>query len=96
MKFGNSIVSAAVAAAIAVTSFASVADARDFRRNGPDRGFEHRHRDFDGPRYGGYHRHRHGGRDVAVGAAFATILGLAIAAEATRDHRRDYDRYDRY
>jgi opacity protein-like surface antigen len=38
---------------------------------------------------GGYRRHRnHNGRNLAIGA-FAAILGLAIAAEASRGHQYD-------
>lgn len=38
---------------------------------------------------GGYSRHRnHNGRNIAIGA-FAAILGLAIAAEASRGHHYD-------
>jgi hypothetical protein len=40
---------------------------------------------------GGYRRHRnHNGRNIAIGA-FAAILGLAIAAEASRGHGHSYD-----
>ena len=40
---------------------------------------------------GGYRRHRnHNGRNIAIGA-FAAILGLAIAAEASRGHHNGYD-----
>jgi hypothetical protein len=40
---------------------------------------------------GGYRRHRnHNGRNIAIGA-FAAILGLAIASEASRGHGHSYD-----
>ncbi len=38
-----------------------------------------------------YRRHRdHTGRNIAIGA-FATVLGLALAAEASKVHRDYYD-----
>jgi hypothetical protein len=36
------------------------------------------------------HRRNHNGRNIAIGA-FAAILGLAIAAEASRGHHNGYD-----
>ncbi|MBK9078358.1 MAG: hypothetical protein WBP38_01100 [Hyphomicrobium sp.] len=47
---------------------------------------------YGGPRrHNGYYgRHRdHTGRNLAIGA-FATILGIAIASEISRDHRGGY------
>lgn len=54
-----------------------------------DRHWNGRH---DGWRYGHNHR-RHRGRNLALGA-FATILGIAIAAEAARAHDDRYYDYD--
>ena len=55
----------------------------------PRRDYGHRnygHRDYGYNEDYGYRRHRdHTGRNVAIGV-FATILGLAIASEASRAH----------
>ena len=103
MTFSKSIASAVLSVTIAAAALAplsSAASARDWDRGGPDRGGPAVHdRDFDGHRgergewrhEGRWHRHNHGDRDLAIGA-FATVLGLAIAAEATRDYRH-VDRY---
>jgi hypothetical protein len=43
---------------------------------------------------GGYHRHRnHDGRNLAIGA-FAAIMGIALAAEASKVHNNYYDERD--
>jgi hypothetical protein len=77
----------------ALAPLSSAANAGNYRyhdsgygRGGYDRG------EFDGRNSyrHRWHGHRHEGRNLAIGA-FAAILGLAIAAEANRDHR--YDRY---
>jgi hypothetical protein len=102
MTFRKSITSAVLSVTIAAATLAplsSAANARDWNRGGSDRGGPAVHdRDFEGHsggrgewRHDGrWHRH-HGDRDLAIGA-FATVLGLAIAAEATRDYRHG-DRY---
>lgn len=97
--------SVAVAAitTLSLIPMASAASARDYGRHGGN-GPRIEHRNFKkgggnfGQRrhYGGHarwHKRRHKGRDVALGA-FAAIVGLAIAAEASRAH--DYDYYDDY
>ncbi len=49
---------------------------------------------YDGDADYGYRRHRHNtGRDLAIGA-FATVLGIALAAEASRTHRDYYEDRD--
>jgi hypothetical protein len=101
MSFSNSITSAVLSVTIAAAALAplsSTANARDWDRGGPDRGgpaiHDHDFAGHRGERGGGRHEgrwHRNGDRDLAIGA-FATVLGLAIAAEASRDYRHG-DRY---
>lgn len=106
MASTKSFTSALLAAAVAIGSLgplASAANARDWDRGGrggDDRRMEQRYdggrnayrRDYRGNRWrdSGYRRHRdHTGRNVAIGA-FAAIVGLAIAAEASRNRDRYY------
>jgi Ni/Co efflux regulator RcnB len=102
MSFRKTVTSAMIAATVAVGSIvplASAAQARDHDRDGRrGHGYEDSRRDFGRDhrrdrRHHGYRHHRKDkhGRNIAIGA-FATILGLAIAAEASRD--RGYGRYD--
>ena len=98
MTFSKSITSAVLSVTIAAAALAplsSAASARDWDRGGPavhDRDFDsHRSERGEWRHEGRWHRHNHGDRDLAIGA-FATVLGLAIAAEATRDYRHG-DRY---
>lgn len=108
MPLSKSVTSAVLSIALAATSvvpLSGTASARDWDRDGPGRGGPTIHdRGFDGHpggrgdwRHGdshhSWHRHNHDGRNLAIGAfATITILGLAIASEAARDHRYD-DRY---
>ena len=105
----KSITSTAMVAILTAGSLlplASAANARDFGRHhgGGYGGYAphivERHnapRHFRGGhdnRWNGYRRHRdHTGRNLAIGA-FATILGLALAAEASRTQHRYYNDRD--
>lgn len=108
MTFKRTATSLAALAITSMTliPMATAASARDYGRRGGDYSprVEQRHfnkggdfgrhdygrRDFGG--HARWHKKRHKGRDVALGA-FAAIVGLAIAAEAARAHDRDYDDY---
>ncbi|MGQ0457284.1 MAG: hypothetical protein ACT4OU_09495 [Hyphomicrobium sp.] len=104
MSIAKKFTSAALAATMAfgaLTPLAATANARDWdrggyseHRGGYDRGYD-RGRRFDDyrdfrRREARHHRRDKRGRNLAIGA-FAAIVGLAIAAEASRAHR--YDRY---
>lgn len=102
----KSIVNVVALSAIASTSLlpmATAAEARDGHRNAGqyqrhDGGNRHwkgnqRQQAYRTDGYRGYdrgHRRSHRGRNLAIGA-FAAVLGLAIAAEASRSHGYDYD-----
>lgn len=105
MSFSKNVASLVLAASIGaatLTPLSTAANARDWDRHGGDYSRDYRagrdnDRDYGGRGGDRYeHRrdhHRHNGRNLAIGA-FAAILGLAIASQASRD--RSYDRYDRY
>lgn len=105
MSFRKTVTSGLMATSVAMASvmpLASAAQARDYDRDGRrGHGYEDSRRDFGRDhrrdwRHYGYRHHRKDkhGRNIAIGA-FATILGLAIAAEASRDRGyRGHDRYD--
>ncbi|MEQ1652643.1 MAG: hypothetical protein ABL897_09160 [Hyphomicrobium sp.] len=106
LKSITSTVMVAVLTAGSLLPLASAANARDYGRHhgggyggyGPrvvERHVSPRHfRSGQGNRWDGHRRHRdHTGRNIAIGA-FATILGLALAAEANRTQHRYYDDRD--
>ncbi len=97
MSLSKVVTAALMSASVAAGSFlplASAANAADWNGN---RGHGIEHRQIGGERayrHGGnrayqdygYRRHRNNtGRDLAIGV-FATALGLALAAEASRVH----------
>jgi hypothetical protein len=100
----KTLISSTVAAAITLGTavpLSSAASARNFDRHGGGHG-RHFERHVAPQQYGkfghGYghapRRHRdHTGRNIAIGA-FATILGLALAAESQRVHRDYYEDRD--
>jgi|CXWK01.1.fsa_nt_gi hypothetical protein len=107
MTFKKILTTAVVSASIAAGSLipmASAANAGNWnkgRSHGYERSFKggdhgrRFNRHHDGRQYGyGYGHRRHHrdntGRNLAIGA-FATILGLAIAAEASRNNRDYYE-----
>lgn len=94
MTFSKTITSLVLAATVAGAGLAPLSTAASAGEWHGYYGHEYRHDWRRDGRFYDYRRHDHFGRNVAIGAA-ATILGLAIAAEATRD--RDYGYYrDRY
>jgi hypothetical protein len=103
MNISKKLTTAAIAATMtfgALTPLASTAEARDWDRDGYSDSRGDRDRDFDrGSRlddrrdFRRRYAHRsyrrdHRGRELAIGA-FAAVLGLAIATEASRSHRYD-------
>lgn len=99
-------VSVAAGSLLPVASAANAADGNHRRGHGVERGFKGGHEGHRPYRTGerwnrhayrgdyGYRQHRDNtGRNLAIGA-FATILGLAIAAETSRVHDRYYDERD--
>jgi hypothetical protein len=104
MSLKKAITSAAVSAIAAgsLVPLSSAASARDWDDHSGRIGSRVEHRDHDAGRYnawrggdeGGYRRHHdHDNRNLAIGA-FATVLGIALAAEANRVHDHYYDDRD--
>lgn len=100
MSFKKILTTAVVSASVVAGSLiplASAANAGNWQnRHGIERGYNGHNDGWNNRRHSrayenyGHRRHRdHTGRNLAIGA-FATILGLAIAAEANRGSRNYY------
>ena len=98
-KLIHAVAISAVAAG-SLAPLSSAANAGEWRKHGKFAGQNYSGnygKRWNGGRHNGWNnayahrRHRdHTGRNIAIGA-FATILGLALAAEASKVHRDYYD-----